>query len=34
MAYLSYNMRRAMNLVGVAALIAHFQGIAMLKYGG
>lgn len=34
MAYLSYNMRRAVNLVGVAALIAHFQGIAMEKYRG
>ena len=34
MAYLSYDMRRAMNLLGVAALIAHFQGIAMQKYRG
>ena len=34
MAYLSYDMRRAMNLLGVAALIAHFQGIAMQKHRG
>ena len=33
MAYLSYNIRRAINLVGVADLIAYFQGVSMQKHG-
>jgi len=33
MAYLSYNMRRAISLAGIANLIAHFQGVSMQKCG-